>query len=139
MLNAHAALALGYDLGTRPRFTGCADNELPTWLTDGEEGLELADVDFDDAALRRLQSAGLTARRAHDDGSRVFTYGGNDDDPGFILAVKVLETDANTTAPVPGLTPPDGWEQQLAAAVEALGLDVGDAKAGWLLAPYASF
>ena len=139
MLNAYATLALGYDLGARPRFTGCAENEMPAWLTGGEEGLELADVDFDDAARRRLQAAGLTAHRANESGSRVFTYGGNDDDPSFILAVKVLETDANTATPVPDLAPPDDWERQLAVAVKVLGLDVGEAKAGWLLAPYASF
>lgn len=135
MMDAHAILAFGYDLGGRPRFAGRPDGDLPDWLSGGEHGLDLADVEFAESAERHLRAAGIAAPEGSTDGVQVITYGPADGDPKFLLAVKSVETEANTATPIADFTPPSGWQQHLAAAAALLGLDVADTAPGWQLAP----
>lgn len=142
-MDPHAHLSYGYDLGRSPRFVGLDEDDWPDWYDD---------LDFCDAAEERLLvAAGFTefetdGRPGYYDrrsealaalGVQIVNHG-SDNDPGYILAVKDLETDWDGPVPVENFALPDGWEQVLAQAVATLGLDVADEAPGWLLSAYAS-
>jgi hypothetical protein len=134
--DAAAIIAYGYDLTDNPRFTGGARppwwNELKPLhgnlldrLTEAHRASGRPDVPDPEGSVD--EAAG---------GVFLENYG-SDSEERYILAVRSLTTYHMSTMALPeALAVPDGAEDILAWAAEALDLDVAETAPGWHLAAW---